>query len=57
MFLFPLSFFYAQKVIDNDRGVHMRPMPGMIGLTASGSKVFIFLLLTISVAYMLLLYC
>lgn len=29
-------------MIDNDRGVHMRPMPGMIGLIASNSnKVFI----------------
>ncbi|KAF8406487.1 hypothetical protein HHK36_008576 [Tetracentron sinense] len=26
------------QVIDNDRGVHMRPMPGMIGLIASNSK-------------------
>nr|DAD22452.1 TPA_asm: hypothetical protein HUJ06_023915 [Nelumbo nucifera] len=26
------------QVIDNDRGVHMRPMPGMVGLVASGSK-------------------
>ncbi|KAL3505344.1 hypothetical protein ACH5RR_035185 [Cinchona calisaya] len=26
------------KVIDNDRGVHMRPMPGMVGLIASNSK-------------------
>lgn len=26
------------QVIDNDRGMHMRPMPGMIGLIASGSK-------------------
>ncbi|CAL5384842.1 unnamed protein product [Camellia sinensis] len=25
-------------VIDNDRGVHMRPMPGMVGLVASSSK-------------------
>ncbi|XAR61698.1 DNA helicase [Bertholletia excelsa] len=26
------------QVIDNDRGVHMRPMPGMVGLVASSSK-------------------
>ncbi|KAE9457000.1 hypothetical protein C3L33_11105, partial [Rhododendron williamsianum] len=26
------------QVIDNDRGVHMRPMPGMVGLIASSSK-------------------
>ncbi|KAL0017074.1 hypothetical protein SO802_004143 [Lithocarpus litseifolius] len=26
------------QVIDNDRGVHMRPMPGMIGLISSTSK-------------------
>ncbi|XP_057468792.1 transcription initiation factor IIF subunit beta-like isoform X2 [Actinidia eriantha] len=26
------------QVIDNDRGVHMRPMPGMMGLVASSSK-------------------
>jgi transcription initiation factor TFIIF subunit beta len=26
------------QVIDNDRGVHMRPMPGMIGLISSNSK-------------------
>lgn len=26
------------QVIDNDRGVHMRPMPGMIGLIASNSN-------------------
>jgi transcription initiation factor TFIIF subunit beta len=26
------------QVIDNDRGVHMRPMPGMIGLMSSNSK-------------------
>ncbi|KAL6995746.1 DNA helicase [Sarracenia purpurea var. burkii] len=26
------------QVIDNDRGVHMRPMPGMVGLVASTSK-------------------
>ncbi|WMV37663.1 hypothetical protein MTR67_031048 [Solanum verrucosum] len=26
------------KVIDNDRGVNMRPMPGMIGMIASSSK-------------------
>ncbi|XP_010253576.1 PREDICTED: general transcription factor IIF subunit 2 [Nelumbo nucifera] len=26
------------QVIDNDRGVHMRPMPGMVGLLTSGSK-------------------
>ncbi|KAI3761227.1 hypothetical protein L1987_51639 [Smallanthus sonchifolius] len=26
------------QVIDNDRGLHMRPMPGMIGLIASNSK-------------------
>ncbi|KAK3009732.1 hypothetical protein RJ639_013074, partial [Escallonia herrerae] len=26
------------QVIDNDRGVHMRPMPGMVGLIASNSK-------------------
>lgn len=26
------------QVIDNDRGVHMRPMPGMVGLVSSGSK-------------------
>ncbi|CAD5317290.1 unnamed protein product [Arabidopsis thaliana] len=25
-------------VIDNDRGVHMRPMPGMLGLVSSNSK-------------------
>lgn len=28
------------QVIDNDRGVNMRPMPGMIGLIASSSKVY-----------------
>lgn len=26
------------QVIDNDRGVHMRPMPGMVGLISSSSK-------------------
>ncbi|GLT41129.1 hypothetical protein SLA2020_152150 [Shorea laevis] len=26
------------QVIDNDRGVHMRPMPGMVGLISSNSK-------------------
>ncbi|XP_047335025.1 general transcription factor IIF subunit 2-like [Impatiens glandulifera] len=26
------------QVIDNDRGMHMRPMPGMIGLSASSSS-------------------
>ncbi|XP_041021809.1 transcription initiation factor IIF subunit beta-like [Juglans microcarpa x Juglans regia] len=26
------------RVIDNDRGVHMRPMPGMVGLISSTSK-------------------
>ncbi|EOA33440.1 hypothetical protein CARUB_v10020792mg [Capsella rubella] len=26
------------QVIDNDRGVHMRPMPGMLGLVSSNSK-------------------
>lgn len=26
------------QVIDNDRGEHMRPMPGMVGLVPSGSK-------------------
>ncbi|KAK1289097.1 hypothetical protein QJS10_CPB18g01835 [Acorus calamus] len=26
------------QVIDNDRGVHMRPLPGMVSLNASGSK-------------------
>ncbi|GMN35663.1 hypothetical protein TIFTF001_005434 [Ficus carica] len=26
------------QVIDNDRGVHMRPMPGMLGLVSSSSK-------------------
>ncbi|KAL8217645.1 hypothetical protein R6Q57_021018 [Mikania cordata] len=26
------------QVIDNDRGLHMRPMPGMVGLIASNSK-------------------
>ncbi|KAA0065193.1 hypothetical protein IC582_006471 [Cucumis melo] len=26
------------QVIDNDRGVHMRPMPGMVGLISSTSK-------------------
>ncbi|CAI9753410.1 unnamed protein product [Fraxinus pennsylvanica] len=26
------------QVIDNDRGVHMRPMPGMLGMTTSTSK-------------------
>ncbi|KAK6939405.1 TFIIF beta subunit, HTH domain, partial [Dillenia turbinata] len=26
------------QVIDNDRGVHMRPMPGMVGLNMLGSK-------------------
>ncbi|KAK6938892.1 TFIIF, beta subunit, N-terminal [Dillenia turbinata] len=26
------------QVIDNDRGVHMRPMPGMVGLNILGSK-------------------
>lgn len=30
------------KVIDNDRGVHMRPMPGMVGLISSTSKVYLF---------------
>ena len=34
-------------MIDNDRGVHMRPMPGMVGLIASNSKVFTFCLGTI----------
>ena len=28
------------KVINNDRGVHMRPMPGMVGLISSSSKVY-----------------
>ncbi|KAH7567202.1 hypothetical protein JRO89_XS07G0031600 [Xanthoceras sorbifolium] len=27
------------QVIDNDHGVHMRPMPGMVGLISSNSKV------------------
>ncbi|PHT42770.1 hypothetical protein CQW23_16795 [Capsicum baccatum] len=27
------------QVIDNDRGVNMRPMPGMIGMIASSSKI------------------
>ncbi|XP_021285088.1 transcription initiation factor IIF subunit beta isoform X1 [Herrania umbratica] len=26
------------QVIDNDRGVHMRPMPGMVGLISSNTK-------------------
>ncbi|OMO75277.1 Transcription initiation factor IIF, beta subunit [Corchorus olitorius] len=26
------------QVIDNDRGVHMRPMPGMVGLISSNAK-------------------
>ncbi|XP_047337092.1 transcription initiation factor IIF subunit beta-like [Impatiens glandulifera] len=26
------------QVIDNDRGMHMRPMPGMVGLISSSSK-------------------
>ncbi|XP_077226101.1 transcription initiation factor IIF, beta subunit [Tasmannia lanceolata] len=26
------------QVIDDDRGAHMRPMPGMVGLLSSGSK-------------------
>ncbi|KAG2698480.1 hypothetical protein I3760_07G152900 [Carya illinoinensis] len=26
------------QVIDNDRGIHMRPMPGMVGLISSTSK-------------------
>lgn len=29
------------QVIDNDRGVHMRPMPGMLGLVSSNSKVIL----------------
>ncbi|KAF8369575.1 hypothetical protein HHK36_032401 [Tetracentron sinense] len=29
------------QVIDNDRGMHMRPMPGMAGLLAVGSKVLV----------------
>ena len=36
----PFFFFFFLKVIDNDRGVHMRPMPGMVGLISSSSKVF-----------------
>ncbi|GER42487.1 transcription initiation factor IIF subunit beta [Striga asiatica] len=28
------------QVLDNDRGVHMRPMPGMMGLVTSTSKQF-----------------
>ena len=35
-FLFSLA---GLKVIDNDRGVHMRPMPGMIGLISTNAKV------------------
>lgn len=30
------------KVIDNDRGVLMRPMPGMVGLVSANSKVSFF---------------
>lgn len=33
------SFFYWFKVIDKDHGVLMRPMPGMVALVPSGSKV------------------
>ncbi|KAK6131004.1 hypothetical protein DH2020_035253 [Rehmannia glutinosa] len=33
------------QVINNDRGVHMRPMPGMMGLITSTSKAITFLLL------------
>ncbi|KAK6115780.1 hypothetical protein DH2020_008049 [Rehmannia glutinosa] len=35
----------ATEVINNDRGVHMRPMPGMMGLITSTSKAITFLLL------------
>ncbi|XP_038996601.1 transcription initiation factor IIF subunit beta-like isoform X2 [Hibiscus syriacus] len=31
------------QVIDNDRGVHMRPMPGMIGLISSNPKVLLYM--------------
>lgn len=36
-----IIFSCIDKVIDNDRGVHMRPMPGMVGLISSTSKVYL----------------
>lgn len=39
-----------KKVIDNDRGVHMRPMPGMLGLVSSSSKVLFKLIMFINAA-------
>lgn len=30
---------FLVKVIDNDSGMNMRPLPGMVGLVPSGSKV------------------
>lgn len=33
------------QVINNDRGAYMRPMPGMMGLITSTSKVICYLLL------------
>lgn len=38
LILFHLGFV-VQQVINNDRGVHMRPMPGMMGFATSTSKV------------------
>uniref|UniRef100_A0A0A9CLN0 ATP binding protein n=1 Tax=Arundo donax TaxID=35708 RepID=A0A0A9CLN0_ARUDO len=34
------------QVLDNDHGMSMRPMPGMVGLIPSGSKVVSFLTFT-----------
>lgn len=39
---FSILCFCYMKVIDNDHGAHMRPMPGMYGLSLTGSKVFLY---------------
>jgi len=30
-----MASWIFEQVIDNDRGVHMRPMPGLVGLGAN----------------------
>lgn len=39
-----LSNVLYLKIIDKDHGVLMRPMPGMVGLVPSGSKVSSYIL-------------